>query len=131
MASRIGYVFLFLFCIGVGIAARPLSKIAYAYAGPAFTTGDFEDVYRQANRRVVLFSLSTCRHCEQARTLLEHEHVDYRDYVVDLSADARRRFAALDGDSVPTLLIGDRRIVGFREQTILAALSAQSTDKRP
>ncbi len=78
--------------------------------------------------KVFLYALSTCGHCRNAKKLLDEKEVEY-DYVyVDLlSKDEMGKI--LDEvrkvnpqTSFPTILIGDKVIVGYRELEILEAL---------
>ena len=78
--------------------------------------------------KVFLYALSTCGHCRNAKKLLDEKEVEY-DYVyVDLlSKDEMGKI--LDEvrkvnpqTSFPTILIGDKVIVGYREVEILEAL---------
>ncbi len=78
--------------------------------------------------KVFLYALSTCGHCRNAKKLLDEKEVEY-DYVyVDLlSKDEMGKI--LDEvkkvnpqTSFPTILIGEKVIVGYREVEILEAL---------
>jgi glutaredoxin-like protein NrdH len=78
--------------------------------------------------KVYLYALSTCGHCRNAKKLLDEKEVEY-DYVyVDLlTKDEMAKI--LDEvrkvnpqTSFPTILIGDKVIVGYRELEILEAL---------
>jgi len=111
--------------LGGGLWMGPGLRGAYErlFPDPPYISGDFKALYRETGKLVVLFSTSTCPHCRHAREFLDREHVEYQDFVVDQSADAERRFAALKGRPVPLLFIGDRRIVGFREDTIRESLA--------
>jgi glutaredoxin len=90
---------------------------------PAYVNGDYAALYRQAAKPVVMFSTSTCPHCQHARDFLQQAHVDYQDFVIDQSPDAKQQFSALGGSGVPLLFIGDRRILGFREDTLRESLA--------
>lgn len=78
--------------------------------------------------KVYLYALSTCGHCRNTKKLLDDNNVVY-DYVfVDLlSKDEMGK--VLDEvrkvnpqTSFPTILIGEKIIVGYRELEILEAL---------
>jgi glutaredoxin-like protein NrdH len=78
--------------------------------------------------KIYLYALSTCGHCRNAKKLLDEKEVEY-DYVyVDLlTKDEMAKI--LDEvrkvnpqTSFPTILIGDKVIVGYRELEILEAL---------
>ena len=77
---------------------------------------------------VKVFALSTCSHCKSAKRLLDENQVAYDSVEVDL-CPLDRREQLLDevrqynpSLSFPTLVIGDKVIVGYRENEIKEAL---------
>lgn len=124
MKSLVNLVLVALF-LGLGLWGGPHLRAAYEHlsAGPAYRAGNYEAVYREAAKPVVMFSTSTCPYCVRARDLLSREGIDFQDVVVDRSPEAKRRFEAQGGGAVPLLFIGDRRIVGYREDTIRESLA--------
>lgn len=77
---------------------------------------------------VKMYSLSTCGHCKATKKLLSDCQVRYEFTDVDL-LDGEERAAVLEdvrkwnpNCSFPTLIIGDRVIVGFKEAEIREAL---------
>jgi len=77
---------------------------------------------------VKLYALSTCIHCKAVKKFLNEHNVEYDFLDVDLLHGAEQ--AALieevkqfnPGCSFPTILIGNKIIVGFREQMVREAL---------
>ena len=77
---------------------------------------------------VKLYALSTCSHCRNTRALLDDNNVAYDVVEVDLCPlDEREKM--IDevkkynpACSFPTLVVGDKVIVGYREQEIKEAL---------
>jgi len=77
---------------------------------------------------VKLYALSTCIHCKAVKKFLNDHNVEYDFLDVDLLHGAEQ--AALieevkqfnPGCSFPTILIGNKIIVGFREQMVREAL---------
>ena len=126
LARHLSSAALLILFLGGGLLAGPSVRSAYErlFPEPAFVTGDFAALYREAGTPIVMFSTSTCPFCRRARELLDHEQAQYRDFVVDQSPDAQRQFEALGGGGVPLLFIGNRRIVGFRADTIRESLSS-------
>lgn len=112
--------------LGLGLWVGPQIRAGYdrLFPEPAFVRGDYTAVFRQAGKPVVMFATSHCPFCQQARELFQREGIEYREYKIDESADAKRWFKELDGTNVPLLFIGDRRIVGFREDAIRESLAA-------
>ncbi|MEO7324762.1 MAG: glutaredoxin family protein [Dokdonella sp.] len=129
MPKIIGWPLLYaivpLVALAAGVVAAPHSRALYErmFPEPAYVSGDFLALYRDAGKPVVMFSTSTCPFCKRTREWLASAHADYRDYVVDKSDDAKQRFEKIDGGPVPLLFIGDRRIVGFHEDTLRESLA--------
>ncbi len=77
---------------------------------------------------VKVYALSTCSHCRNAKKLLNDHGVAYDCVDVDQTQGAERE-KVLDevrrynpNCSFPTILIGDKVIVGYRENEIKEAL---------
>ncbi|MDA8077936.1 MAG: glutaredoxin family protein [Nitrospiraceae bacterium] len=77
---------------------------------------------------VKIYSLSTCSHCSRTKKLLSDCAVQYEFTDLDLLME-KDRDALLEevkrfnpACTFPTILIGDRVIVGYREQEIRSAL---------
>lgn len=81
-----------------------------------------------SEKPVKLYSLSTCSHCKSTKKLLDECTVLYEFVDVDL-LEGDERQAILDDVkkfnpkcSFPTIIIGDKIIVGFKEEEIKEAL---------
>jgi len=79
-------------------------------------------------RSVNIYTLSTCSHCKATKKFLDDCAVKYEFTDVDL-LDGEERVAILEDVkkwnprcSFPTIIIGDRVIVGYREDEIKEAL---------
>ncbi|BAH74413.1 glutaredoxin family protein [Solidesulfovibrio magneticus] len=78
--------------------------------------------------KVKIYTLSTCSHCTQAKEFLDERNVPYSPVSVDfMSGDERTQ--VLDtlrklnpAITFPTIVIGEKVIVGFRREEIEAAL---------
>jgi len=78
--------------------------------------------------QVKMYTLSTCSHCKATKKLLNDCAVKYEFTDVDLLSGEER--AAVIADvrklnpqcSFPTIIIGDKVIVGFNEKLIREAL---------
>ena len=77
---------------------------------------------------VKMYTLSTCIHCKAAKKLLNDCNVKYEFTDVDL-LEGKERAAILEdvkrlnpNCSFPTIVIGDRVIVGYKEDEIKEAL---------
>ncbi|MDD2606018.1 MAG: glutaredoxin family protein [Desulfobacteraceae bacterium] len=80
------------------------------------------------DKPVKLYSLSTCSHCKSTKKLLDECTVQYDFVDVDLLEGEERRAIIEDVKkfnprcSFPTIIIGDKVIVGYKEQEIKEAL---------
>ncbi|MCF8028585.1 MAG: glutaredoxin family protein [Desulfobacteraceae bacterium] len=77
---------------------------------------------------ITVYALSTCGHCKKAKELLNECNVSYDSVEVDL-LDSEERQAVLEDVkalnprcSFPTIRIGEKVIVGYKEDEIKEAL---------
>ena len=77
---------------------------------------------------VKLYALSTCVHCSKTKRFLNDCNVRYDSTDVDLLSGEERQkvleeIRKVNADcTFPTIIIGDRVIVGFKEREIREAL---------
>ena len=77
---------------------------------------------------VKIFSLSTCSHCKATKKYLSDCTIKYEFIDVDLLKGDERKAIIADVKkfnprcSFPTIIIGDKVIVGFKEKEIKEAL---------
>ncbi|MCP4157695.1 MAG: glutaredoxin family protein [bacterium] len=77
---------------------------------------------------VKVFSLSTCSHCKSVKKLMDNCTVKYEFVDVDLLKGEERKAILEDVKkfnprcSFPTVIIGDKVIVGYKEEKIKEAL---------
>lgn len=80
------------------------------------------------NRNIRIYTLSTCSHCKATKKLLDENHMDYEFTDVDLLQGQRRKDMIEDVRKInpectfPTIIIGDKVIVGYKEDEIRRAL---------
>ncbi len=117
-------------CFLLGLWLGPIAAGYLRADAPtsAYVHYDSSRLRERTGRSVILFSTATCGYCAQARALLDARGVDYADLRIDDSGEARQEFEALSAVGVPVLLIGQRRIEGFREQSIVDALIALGSE---
>jgi glutaredoxin-like protein NrdH len=78
--------------------------------------------------KVFLYALSTCGHCRNTKKLFDEHNVRYEFVDVDLLPREELKNILEEVREVnpqcsfPTILIGDKVIVGYRELEILEAL---------
>ena len=80
------------------------------------------------NPEVKIFSLSTCSHCKATKKFIDDCTIKYEFVDVDLLEGEERKAIIEDVKkfnprcSLPTIIIGDKVIVGFKEKEIKEAL---------
>jgi glutaredoxin len=80
------------------------------------------------DQKIKLYSLSTCSHCKSTKRMLADCTIKYEFVDVDtLEGDERKAILAdvrkfNPKCSFPTIIIGDKVIVGFKEKEIKEAL---------
>ena len=79
---------------------------------------------------IKVYALSTCVHCKHAKEFLEEKHIPYDCVHVDfLSGEERTKIMDIvrklnPALSFPTIVIGDKVIVGFRRDELLTMLES-------
>ena len=82
------------------------------------------------NTAVVLYGLQTCSHCKSVRKLLQRRQAAFRTVFVDMltgneRGDTLRALKRINPAlTFPTLKVGERVIIGFKEDEIEKALDA-------
>jgi len=80
------------------------------------------------NEEVKVYSLSTCGHCRSTKKLLSECKIEYEFIDVDTLVGEERKAIIEDVKKVnsrcsfPTIIIGDKVIVGYKEKEIKEAL---------
>jgi len=124
---KIGYVLLVLVALGAGLGGGYVFRHATSEK-PGVSlekVGGFEARYAASGSRVILYSLSTCGYCKQARELLEKQNIDYVEKVIDTSDSAKKEAAELGIKAVPVLLVGDYRVKGYDQSKWLDLLRTE------
>jgi len=84
-----------------------------------------------SEKLVKVYSLSTCSHCKAAKKFLGECEIKYEFVDVDQLEGEERRAILEDVRnfnprcSFPTIVIGDKVIIGYREQEIKEALGLE------
>ncbi len=100
----------------------PGSSKSGSQPGPTVRRGDFSAIHAAAGGSVVMYSLSSCASCKQAKILLEAQGVPYVERQLDHSESLKREAKALGAKQVPLILIGNASIEGYDEKKILGLL---------
>lgn len=81
-----------------------------------------------ADTPVKIYSLSTCSHCKSVKKLMDDNTINYEFVDVDVLKGEERKAMVKEVKqynprcSFPTVLIGDKVIVGYKEEKLREAL---------
>ena len=79
---------------------------------------------------IKVYALTTCVHCKHAKEFLDEQHIPYDCVHVDyLTGEERTKVMEIvrklnPALSFPTIVIGDKVIVGFRRDELLTMLES-------
>jgi len=68
------------------------------------------------SNRVVIYSAEWCGVCKQAKAYFQKKNIQYAEYDIDKSKQAREQYDRLNAHGVPVILIGNQRLNGFNEK---------------
>jgi glutaredoxin len=72
---------------------------------------------RTIDKKVVMYSTSWCGYCKKARRYFKANNIPYREFDIEDSPKAKKRFKSLGGNGVPLILVGKNKISGFNEKS--------------
>ncbi len=114
-----------IFTLGLKLGPGMHQQFALWFPAPDFEIGNFDALRAKPADSVLLFGSSTCPHCIAARRYFVQARIPFEDIVIDQSESANTRFEQLQSDVVPVVIIGNRKIIGWRPDVVVAALAAQ------
>ena len=68
-------------------------------------------------KSVIMYGTSWCGYCRQAREYFRANAIPYKEYDIEKSKRAAKAFKKLHGRGVPVILVGGKRMNGFRAAT--------------
>ncbi|WKE65144.1 glutaredoxin family protein [Gallaecimonas kandeliae] len=117
LKSGVVYLGIFAGCAGIGWAAAQLPH----WLKPNYTTGNFTALHSRFEEPVILFGTSWCPYCAKTRKLLQEHKIPFHEINVEGSDVERADYKKMNAQSIPVLVIGDRKIDGYRPEAILEA----------
>jgi glutaredoxin len=123
-AKKAKNLVLYTLILAGGLAIGHYVPQAVKMLKPSYSEGNFAAYYPNAQTRVVVYGTATCPFCAKARAYLKERNVAFGDFDVDKTEKGKHDFGELGGKSVPVILIGNRKLVGFDQKAIDAALAS-------
>jgi glutaredoxin len=68
-------------------------------------------------KRVVMYSAEWCGYCRQARRYFKANGIAFRERDVERDSAARREYERVGGSGLPLILVGERRLSGFSQDS--------------
>ena len=65
------------------------------------------------NKKVVIYTTQVCGYCKQAKKYFKSKNIRYREYKIDQSSLAKRKYNKLNARGVPVIFVGKKRMNGF------------------
>lgn len=72
--------------------------------------------------RVVIYTTLRCPHCQHLKRWLKKNNVPFLDFNVGKPGKMQKRFFEIGGQSVPLIVIGDEKYVGFNPNQLKKVL---------
>ncbi len=113
---------LYALVLALGLGCGYVAVNLKGWLKSPYTEGNYAAHFPDPSIQVVVYGTSTCKFCAMTRDYLKQEKIRFADFDVENDPKAREKFIALGSQTVPVILIGDRRISGFNKPVIEAAL---------
>lgn len=98
------------------VGVLPAARDYFSRPGAAESHG------QHINSPVIMYSTRWCPYCKKAREYFKRHQISYVEYDIEASATNLESFRALNGNGVPLILVGERRMQGFTPQSFEALL---------
>ncbi len=96
--------------------ADGLSDSAYSKAS------DIKTKKLAKQKKVIMYSTSWCGYCAEARRYMQSNGIKYKEYDIEKSESANRKYKQLGGSGVPLILVGNQKMSGFSASRLEAML---------
>jgi glutaredoxin len=98
--------------------------------GPDYEEGDWREVIGDDRLPpIVLYSMPDCQACRSMKTFLAQECVVVVERPLNNSSINREQFAKLGEESVPVLIVEERKFVGFSPDALRRSLDWTELEK--
>lgn len=74
--------------------------------------------------KVKLYTTAWCGYCKKARAYLNARNIPFEDIDVETTDRGRREFREINGNGVPVIFVGDRRMNGYDQGGLQNMLKA-------
>ena len=112
--------------LSIGYAAPRLDQ----WLKPRYVEGNYAEFFPDERIQVVVFGSTTCTFCAKTREYFQQNSIAFTDIDVENTVIAEEKLAQIGIESVPVVLIGNRKIRGFHPDEFEAALKLLTQNSR-
>jgi len=116
--TGLAYAAILALGLGVGHVATKVPQ----WLAPPYVEGNFQSYFPDASTKVVVYGTKSCPFCQRTRSYLSAHGIPYADIDINHAGKGQQDYESFGEKAVPVILIGNRRITGFKQQAIEAAL---------
>ena len=69
--------------------------------------------------KVVMYSTSWCGYCSKMRTFFKRNHIDYVEYDIEKSIEARKEYDSTGARGIPVVMLKGRVVEGYAPNAVL------------
>lgn len=112
-------LYLGLILVGTTISFAVLHKDRLQeFLRPAYVEGNYQEYFLanavKPESEVLLYGASWCKYCEKARLYFQVNQIHYVELDIEKNPEAKEQYQKLKGEIIPVILIGNRRIDGYK-----------------
>lgn len=75
--------------------------------------------------KVVIYTRPSCGYCNKAKTFFTNNGIDFKEYKIESSTVAKKKYARLNATGVPVIFVGKKRMNGFSQAKFEKAFCKQ------
>jgi len=103
-----------------GVRLEEVKGTVNSYEAVTFDESDF-----MHSSNVVIYTKPKCGFCNRAKAFFAKNGIRYKEYKIESSALAKRKFERLNATGVPVIFVGKKRMNGFKASKFEKAFCKQ------
>lgn len=87
-----------------------------SYTHVSYSALDSKTAHRNSQtgqNELVMYGATWCPYCREARRYFQANDIPFKEYLIDKSAQAKRRYDQLGVQGIPVIIMGNRQMHGF------------------
>ncbi len=121
---------LYLLIIGFGLSIGYVAPRLDKWMKPGYVEGNYAEFFPDEQIQVVVYGSTTCTFCGKTREYFQQNRIAFSDVDVANTDMSKEKLAQIGIESVPVVLIGNRKIRGFHPDQFDAALKLLTQNSR-